>query len=270
MTSRMLNGPIRRSFRTFKVGFADTARENNGPLLGRIDAAEDRITAASARLRFMEEQLQEAKSEEEAAIAESQSLNDTMTDRVLGLTDPMVIMWNNTMAMTRRNEQHQQKEFEELIGHLLQKVTNWKKLSHGDLRSGEHHAKAMIVLSVHFFPHKFNMKEYASMFALSTVSHNMVVAIEILLQENIMEESKNKLEETVYGLVASISSNIDYRDQDEDVIDEEFIRMIAEGNREASDKQAAKKKAKRKRTNSSQQDASNTDSNVDDPSIVNV
>ena len=272
MTSRMFNGPTRRRFRTFKVGFADTARKNNGPLLGRIDAAEKRITAASARLRFTEEQLQEAKeqlqeakSEEETAIAESQSLNDTMTDCVLGPTDPMVIMWNDTMAMTRLNEQHQQKNFEELMEKRLQKVTNWKKLSHGDLRSGEHHAKAMIVLSVHFYPHKFNMKEYASMFALSTVSHNMVVAIEILLQENIMEESKNKLEETVYGLVASISSNIDYRDQDEDVIDEEFIRMIAEGNREASDN-----KAKRKRRHSSQRDANNTDSNVDNPFILNV
>ena len=80
-----------------------------------------------------------------------------------------------------------------------------------------------------------------------------------------MEESKNKLEETVYGLVASISSNIDYRDQDEDVIDEEFIRMIAEGNQEASDN-----KAKRKRRHSSQRDANNTDSNVDNPFILNV
>ena len=174
------------------------------------------------------------------------------------------------MAMTRRNEKYQQKEFKELIEHLLQQVPNWKKQSHGDLRSGEHHANAMIAFSVHFYPHKFNMKQYASMFALSTVSHNMVVAIEILLQENFMEESKNELQETVYGLVASISSNIDYRDQDEDVIDEEFIRMIAECNREASYKQAAKNKAKRKRTNGSQRDASNTDSNVDDPSIVNV
>ena len=109
------------------------------------------------------------------------------------------------------------------------------------------------------------MKEYASMFALSTVSHNMVVAIEILLQKNFMEESKNKLEETVYGLVASISSNIGYRDQDEGVIDEEFIRMIADGNREANNN-----KGKRKRTHSSQWDANNTDSNVDDPFIVNV
>ena len=114
------------------------------------------------------------------------------------------------------------------------------------------------------------MIQYGPMFALTTVSHNMVVVMEILVEENIMEASKNALQETVYGLVASISSNIDYRDQDEDMIDEEFIRMIAEGNQEASDKQAAKNKGKRKRTNGSQQDASNTDSNKDDPSIVNV
>ena len=126
-----------------------------------------------------------------------------------------------------------------------------KKLSHGSPRSGEHHANAMIAFSVHFYPHKFNMKQYASMFPLTTVSHNMVVAMEILLKEKILEESKNELQETVYGLVASISSNIDYRDQDEDVVDEEFIRMIAEGNREATDKQVAKNKAKRKRTNGS-------------------
>ena len=214
--------------------------------------------------------MQEAKSEKEVATAESQSLNNTMTDNVLGTNDSLVIMWNNTMAMTRRNEKHQQKEFEKLIGHLLQKVTNWKKLSHGSSRSGEHHANAMIAFSVHFYPHKFNMKQYASMFALSTVSHNMVVAMEILLKEKILEESKNELQETVYELVASISSNIDYRDQDEDVIDEEFIRMIAEGNQEATDKQVAKNKAKRKRTNGSQRDESNTDSNKDDPSIVNV
>ena len=145
-----------------------------------------------------------------------------------------------------------------------------KKLSHGSPRSGEHHANAMIAFSVHLYPHKFNMKQYGSMFALTIVSHNMVVAMEILVDANIMEASKNVLQETVYGLVASISSNIDYRDQDEDVIDKEFIQMIAEGNQEASNKQAAKIKGKRKRTKGSQRDASNTDSNKEDPSIVHV
>ena len=94
--------------------------------------------------------------------------------------------------------------------------------------------------------------------------------MEILVKESIMEESKNELQEEVYGLVASISSNIDYRDQDEDVIEEVFIRMIEEGNLEASDKQAAKIKGKRKRTNGSQRDASNIDSNEEDPSIAHV
>jgi len=56
------------------------------------------------------------------------------------------------------------------------------------------------------------------------------------VKENITEESKNELQETVYGLVASISSNIDYRDQNEDVIDQEFIWMIADGNLESSNK----------------------------------
>ena len=196
--------------------------------------------------------MQEAKSEEEAATAESQSLNNTMTDRVLGTNDSLVIMWNNTMAMTRQNEKYQQKEFEKLIEHLLQQVTNWKKLSHGGPRRGEHHANAMIAFSVHFYPHKFNMKQYASMFALTTVSHNMVVAMEILVEENIMEASKNTLQETVYGLVASISSNIAHRDQNENLIDQEFNQMIADGNLEASNKQAAKIKGKRKGTNGSQ------------------
>ena len=94
--------------------------------------------------------------------------------------------------------------------------------------------------------------------------------MEILMDAIIMEASKIALQETVYGLVASISSNIDYRDQDEDVIDKEFIRMIAEGNQKATNKQVAKNKAKRKRTNGSQRDESNTDSNEGDPSIVNV
>jgi len=98
----------------------------------------------------------------------------------------------------------------------------------------------------------------------------MVVAMEILVKENIMEESKNELQEDVYGLVASISSNIDYRDLDEDVIEEVFIWMIEEGNLEASNKQDAKIKDKRKRTNSSQRDASNIDSNEEDPSIAHV
>ena len=174
------------------------------------------------------------------------------------------------MAMTRRNEAYKQKQFEKLIENLLQQVPNWVQLSHGDPRSGEHHAKAMIVLSVHFYPSKFTMKQYASMLALTTVSHNMVVAMDILLQEKIMEESENKIAETVYGLVASISSNIDYRDQDEDAVDEEFVQMMAEGNKEAKDKLAAMNKGKRKRSNGSQQDASNTDSNEDDPSVVHV
>mmetsp|Transcript_30479 Transcript_30479/g.30970 ORF Transcript_30479/g.30970 Transcript_30479/m.30970 type:complete len:129 (+) Transcript_30479:408-794(+) len=128
----------------------------------------------------------------------------------------------------------------------------------------------MIAFAVHFYPHKFNMKQYASMFVLTLVSHNMVVAMEILVKENIMEESKNELQEDVYGLVASISSNIDYRDLDEDVIEEVFIWMIEEGNLEASNKQDAKIKDKRKRTNSSQRDASNIDSNEEDPSIAHV
>ena len=110
-----------------------------------------------------------------------------MTDLILGTDDPMVIRWNKIMAITKRNEKHQQKEFEQLIEHLLKQVTNWKKVSHGGPRNGEHHANAMIALSVHFYPHKFNMQQYASMFALSTVSHNMVVAMEILLKEKIME-----------------------------------------------------------------------------------
>ena len=101
MTSRMLNGPTRQEFRTFTDNFEDTARKNNVPLQGRIDAAEDTLTAARARLKFREEQLQEAKSEEEAATAEAQSLNNTMTDLILGTEDPMVIRWNNIMAMTR-------------------------------------------------------------------------------------------------------------------------------------------------------------------------
>ena len=126
MTSRMFHGPTRQRYRRFKVNFAQTAREDNGPLLERIDTAEDRVTSARAEVQFREEKLQEAKSEEKADIAEFQSLNDTMTDLVLGTNDPLIIIWNDTMAMTRRNEQHQQKEFEELIGHLLQKVTNWK------------------------------------------------------------------------------------------------------------------------------------------------
>mmetsp|Transcript_12919 Transcript_12919/g.13850 ORF Transcript_12919/g.13850 Transcript_12919/m.13850 type:complete len:80 (-) Transcript_12919:37-276(-) len=75
-----------------------------------------------------------------------------MTDCVLGPTDSMVVMWNDTMAMTELNKQQIQKNFEELMEKRLQKVTNWKKLGHGDLCSGERHAKAMIVLSVHFFP----------------------------------------------------------------------------------------------------------------------
>ena len=174
------------------------------------------------------------------------------------------------MAITRQNKKRQQKEFEQLIEHLLKQVTNWKKVSHGGPHNREHHANAMIAFSVHFYPHKFNMKQYASMFALTTVSHNMVVTMEILVKENIMEESKNELQEDVYGLVASISSNIDYRDQDENVINQEFNQMIVDGNLKASNKQAAKIKGKRKRINGSQRDASNTDSNEDNPPIVQV
>ena len=94
----------------------------------------------------------------------------------------------------------------------------------------------------------------------SCPSHNMIVAMEILLKEKNLEESKNKLQETVYELIASISSNIDYRDQDENVIDQKFDQMVVDGNLEASIKPAANTKGKRKRTNGSQRDASNTDS----------
>ena len=75
-----------------------------------------------------------------------------MTDLVLGTNDLLVIAWNDTMVMTRRNEKHQRKNFEELMEKRLQIVTNWRKLSHGYLRNKEHHARAMITLSVYFPP----------------------------------------------------------------------------------------------------------------------
>ena len=49
-----------------------------------------------------------------------------------------------------------------------------------------------------------------------------------------MEESENKLHKKVYGIVASINSNIDYRDQDEDLINQEFNNMITIGNLETN------------------------------------
>ena len=60
------------------------------------------------------------------------------------------------------------------------------------------------------------------MFALKASSHNMEVGMEVLAGAKIMEESKNKLHKKVYGIVASINSNIDYsyRDQDEDSINQ--------------------------------------------------
>ena len=87
----MFHGPTQQRYRRFKVNYAQTARENNGPLLERIDTAEDRVTSAVAQVQFREETLQEAKGEEKEAIAQLQLLNDTMTDLVLGTNDPLVI-----------------------------------------------------------------------------------------------------------------------------------------------------------------------------------
>ena len=93
--------------------------------------------------------------------------------------------------------------------------------------------------------------------------------MEVLEDAKIMEESENKLHEKVYGIVASINSNIDYRDQDEDSIDRQFNSMIATGNLEAKGKPDAKidaKEGKKKRKKVNQQNTDDT--NEDDPPIV--
>ena len=136
-------------------------------------------------------------------------------------------------------------------------------MSHGYPHNRENHARAMLILSVYFYPRRFKMAQYGSMFTLKDSSHNMEVGMELLVDAKIMKESENELHKKVYGIVASISSNIDYRDQDEDSIDQEFNNMIAIGNLEANRKPDAKidaKEGNKKRKKVNQQDAHNTDS----------
>ena len=94
----------------------------------------------------------------------------------------------------------------------------------------ESYAKAKLILSVYWYPRLFN--------------HNMEVGMEVLVDAKSMEESKNALNEKVYGIVASINCNIDYRDQDEDSIDRQFNSMIAIGNLKTKGKPDAKINAK--------------------------
>jgi len=99
------------------------------------------------------------------------------------------------------------------------------------------------------------MAQYGSIFSLKESSHNIEVGMEILGDANIMEEFENKLHEKIYGIVPRISSNIDYRDQNENVINQEFNQMITVGNLEAnsdwpprSTQRKAKGRGKRKST----------------------
>lgn len=87
--------------------------------------------------------------------------------------------------------------------------------------------------------------------------------MDVLVKAKIMEASNNVLNEKVYGIVARINRHIDYRDQDEYKIERQLNRLIADGNKKASNKSDIKinrnnGKKKRKRVN--QQNASNTNS----------
>mmetsp|Transcript_34812 Transcript_34812/g.35369 ORF Transcript_34812/g.35369 Transcript_34812/m.35369 type:complete len:137 (-) Transcript_34812:115-525(-) len=131
------------------------------------------------------------------------------------------------------------------------------------MRNGKRHAKAIFILSVHFYPRLFKMDQYGSIFGLNRYSHNIEVGMDVLVKAKIMEASNNVLNEKVYGIVARINRHIDYRDQDEYKIERQLNRLIADGNKKASNKSDIKinrnnGKKKRKRVN--QQNASNTNS----------
>mmetsp|Transcript_34811 Transcript_34811/g.35365 ORF Transcript_34811/g.35365 Transcript_34811/m.35365 type:complete len:127 (-) Transcript_34811:115-495(-) len=121
----------------------------------------------------------------------------------------------------------------------------------------------MLTFSKYFYLRLFKIYQYGSMMGLNGSSHNMEVGMDVLVQVRIMKESKNDLNEKVYGNVASIKRHIDYRDQDEYKIERQLNRLIADGNKKASNKSDIKinrnnGKKKRKRVN--QQNASNTNS----------
>lgn len=82
--------------------------------------------------------------------------------------------------------------------------------------------------------------------------------MDVLVEAKIIEESKNNLNEKVYGIMGSIKRHIDYREQDEKKIEQQFIKLIADGNQKANERvdiklNANDSKNKRKRIN--QQDA---------------
>eukprot|EP00751_Fragilariopsis_kerguelensis_P005737 CAMPEP_0170798520 /NCGR_PEP_ID=MMETSP0733-20121128/26397_1 /TAXON_ID=186038 /ORGANISM="Fragilariopsis kerguelensis, Strain L26-C5" /LENGTH=73 /DNA_ID=CAMNT_0011149873 /DNA_START=736 /DNA_END=957 /DNA_ORIENTATION=- len=66
----------------------------------------------------------------------------------------------------------------------------------------------------------------------------MEVGMDVLVQVRIMKESKNDLNEKVYGNVASIKRHIDYRDQDVEKIEQQLNKLYADGNQKAIERAA--------------------------------
>mmetsp|Transcript_40610 Transcript_40610/g.45377 ORF Transcript_40610/g.45377 Transcript_40610/m.45377 type:complete len:124 (+) Transcript_40610:695-1066(+) len=113
----------------------------------------------------------------------------------------------------------------------------------------------MLTFSKYFYLRLFKIYQYGSMMGLNGSSHNMEVGMDVLVQVRIMKESKNDLNEKVYGNVASIKRHIDYRDQDVEKIEQQLNKLYADGNQKAIER-AAKLNAndnKKKRTQINQQ-----------------
>mmetsp|Transcript_21429 Transcript_21429/g.23969 ORF Transcript_21429/g.23969 Transcript_21429/m.23969 type:complete len:81 (+) Transcript_21429:362-604(+) len=62
------------------------------------------------------------------------------------------------------------------------------------------------------------MEEFGSMLGIKGSSHNMEVGMNVLVQERIMEVSKNDINQDVFWNCCKHQTITDYRDQDEDEI----------------------------------------------------
>jgi len=91
----------------------------------------------------------------------------------------------------------------------------------------------MLSYAIHFND-RFCMEEFGSMLGLKGSSHNMEVGMNVLVQERIIEVSKNNINQDVFGIVATIKQHIDYRDQDEDEIKRQLKQLYADGSLKVS------------------------------------